>query len=31
MSSGSGQTFAMRWQRDDESGLGERLGSLFPF
>lgn len=30
LSSGVGQTFEMRWQ-DDESGLGERLGSLFPF
>jgi len=30
ISSGPGGTFEMRWQ-DDEPGLAERLGSLFPF
>jgi hypothetical protein len=29
MSSGPGQTVEMRWQREDDSTLGERLGSLF--
>jgi hypothetical protein len=31
LSSGTGRTVEMRWRGDDESGLGERLGSLFPF
>jgi len=31
MSSGNGQTFEMGWQREDESGLGDRLPSFLPF